>query len=56
MVAALLIAGDHVPVIPLFEVVGNADKVVPKQIELTCVKVGVAFGVTIIVIGAVVAH
>jgi hypothetical protein len=40
----------------LFEVVGNADKVAPLQIELTCVKVGVVFGVTVIVIAAVVAH
>jgi hypothetical protein len=49
-------AGDHVPVIPLFEVVGNADKLAPEQIELTCVKVGVVFGVTVIVINSVVAH
>ena len=49
-------AGDQVPVIPLFEVVGNADKVAPEQIELTCVNIGVAFGVTEIVIFAIVAH
>ena len=49
-------AGDHVPVIPLFEVVGNPDKVAPEQIEFTCVNVGVTFGLTMIVIPAVVAH
>ena len=49
-------AGDHVPVIPLFEVVGNPDKVAPEQIEFTCVNVGVGFGVTEIVIFAIVAH
>ena len=56
VVVVLLTAGDQVPVIPLFEVVGNADKVAPEQIELTCVNVGVAFGVTVIVIFAIVAH
>ena len=56
MVAVLLIAGDHVPVIPLFDVVGNADKLAPEQIELTCVNVGVVFGFTVIVMVAVVAH
>ena len=40
VVAVLSKAGDHVPVIPLFEVDGNAEKVTPEQIELTCVKVG----------------
>jgi hypothetical protein len=49
-------AGDQVPVIPLFEVVGKADKLAPEQIDATCVNVGVAFGVTVIVIGAVVPH
>jgi hypothetical protein len=41
---------------PLFEVVGKADKVAPEQIELTCVNVGVVFGLTVIVIVAVLAH
>jgi hypothetical protein len=40
----------------LFEVVGNADKVVPKQIELTCVNVGNVDEPTEIVIFATVAH
>jgi len=56
VVAVLLIAGDHVPVIPLFDVVGNADKLAPEQIELTCVNVGVVFGFTVIVMVAVVPH
>jgi len=52
----LLIAGDHVPVIPLVEVVGNADKLTPEQMELTCVKVGVIDEPTEIVIFATIAH
>jgi phage terminase large subunit len=55
-VVVLSKAGDHVPIIPLFEVVGNADKVAPEQIEFTCVNVGVTFGFTVIIIVAVVAH
>jgi hypothetical protein len=34
-------AGDHVPVILLFDVVGSALNEVPLQIGLTAVKVGV---------------
>ena len=56
VVAVLSIAGDQVPVIPLVEVVGNADKLAPEQIAATCVNVGVVFGVTVIVINSVVAH
>ena len=56
VVDVLFIAGDHVPVIPLFEVVGKADKVDPEQIVATCVNVGASFGVTSIVIVAGVAH
>ena len=56
VVAVLSNAGDQVPVIPLFEVVGNADKVAPEQIDATCVNVGVTFGFTVIVIAAIVAH
>ena len=41
-------AGDQVPVIPLFEVVGNADKLTPEQMELTWVNDGVVFGFTVI--------
>jgi len=49
-------AGDQVPVYPLFEVVGNADKVSPLQIGLTAVNVGVVGWITVIVNEAVVAH
>ena len=56
VVEVLLIAGDHVPVIPLFDVVGNAANVAPEQIAAACVNVGVVFGVTVIVINSVVAH
>ena len=41
---------------PLLDVVGNADKVAPEQISATWVKVGVTFGLTVMVIVAVVAH
>ena len=42
--------------IPLLEVVGNADKVAPEQMGATAVKVGVIFGLTVIVEVVVVAH
>jgi hypothetical protein len=56
VVVVLSKAGDHVPVMPLLEVVGNADNEPPEQIAATCVKVGVTFGFTVIVIVVVVAH
>ena len=56
VVAVLSKAGAHVPVMPLLEVVGTADKVAPLQIGATAVKVGVTFGLTVIVKVAVVAH
>jgi hypothetical protein len=56
VVAVLSKAGDQVPVIPLVDVVGNADKVAPEQIGATELKVGVIFGLTVIVNVAVVAH
>ena len=49
-------AGDQVPVIPLLEVVGNADRVAPEQMGATAVKVGVIFGLTVMVKMVVVAH
>ncbi len=49
-------AGDHVPLIPLIEVVGKADKVAPEQMAATEAKVGVTFGLTVIVKVVLVAH
>ena len=49
-------AGDQLPVIPLLEVVGSADSVAPAQIGATALKVGVTFGLTVIVSVVVVAH
>jgi hypothetical protein len=56
VVAVLFSAGDHVPVIPLFEVVGNAANVAPEHIGATAVKVGVTCGLTVMVKVVVVAH
>ena len=52
----LLIAGDHVPVIPLFDVVGKALIVAPEQNGPTGSKVGVVGAFIVIVKVAVVAH
>ena len=41
---------------PLFDVVGKADKVAPEQIGATCENVGVVFGLTVIVIVVEPAH
>ena len=49
-------AGDQLPVIPLVEVVGKADKVPPEQIGATDANAGTAFGFTTMVTTAVVAH
>ena len=49
-------AGAQLPVYPLLEVVGKADKVPPEQIGATAVKVGVILGLTVIVKVVVVAH
>ena len=56
VVVVLFKAGDHVPEIPLFDVVGNAAKVAPEQIGATEVKVGVTCGFTVMVKVVVVAH
>ena len=56
MVAVLFSAGAQVPVIPLFDVVGNGFSVAPEQIGATAVNVGVMFGLTVIVNVVVVAH
>ena len=52
----MFIAGDHVPVIPLVDVVGSGANVDPLQIVSTNTNVGVTVGVTVIVIVEVVAH
>ncbi len=49
-------AGDHVPVIPLVDVVGNADKMEPEQIGAMGLNVGVVPTFTEIVKVVVVAH
>ena len=54
--AVLFIAGDHVPAIPLFDVVGNALKLPPEQIAATCVNVVTVWEFTVTVIVVEVAH
>ena len=49
-------AGDHVPGMPLIEVVGNGDKKAPEQIGAIGAKSTMAFGFTVIVNVAVLAH
>ena len=56
VVAVLSKAGAQVPVMPLLDVVGNADKVAPEQIGATAVNVGVTLGLTVMVKVVVVAH
>ena len=56
MVAVLFKAGAQVPVMPLLEVVGKADKVAPEHIRATAVNVGVTLVLTEIVSVVVVAH
>ena len=48
VVVILFNEGDHVPVNPLFEVVGNGGRTAPEQTGATAVKVGVMFGETVI--------
>jgi hypothetical protein len=55
VVAVLLIAGDQVPVYPLFDVVGNVNEP-PLQIGATAVNVGVIGLFTVTVMVVVVAH
>ena len=56
VVAVLFNAGLQEPLIPLLEVVGSAASAAPEQIGATAVKVGVTFGLTVIVNVVVVAH
>ena len=56
--AVLFNAGNQLPVIGVAFVddVGSGDNVAPEQIAATALNVGVMFGLTVIVIVAVVAH
>ena len=56
VVAVLSKAGDQVPVMPLFEVIGSAASVAPAHIGATVVKAGVTAALTVIVKVVVVAH
>src|SRR4029077_1254596 len=56
VVAVLLIAGAHVPVIPSIEVVGSAGITAPEQNGPTAANVGRTFGLIVMVSVAVVAH
>ena len=56
VVAILFNAGDQVPDIPLFEVVGKALRFCPMHIGANAVKVGVIIGFTKIERVAIVAH
>jgi len=55
-VAALFNAGDQVPVMPSFDVVGSAVSVLPEHMGATAANVGVTFWFTVIVEVVVVAH
>ena len=55
VVAELFIAGNHVPLIPLFEVVGSVN-VPPEQIAAIGLNVGVTDGLTVTLNVVVVAH
>ena len=50
------VAGLHVPVIPLLDVVGNTGATEPEQIGAIAVNVGVIIGLTVTVNVVVVAH
>jgi hypothetical protein len=52
VVAVLFTAGDHAPVTELLDGFGKVNEA-PEQIAATCVNVGVTFGVTVMVIVAV---
>jgi hypothetical protein len=52
----LTVAGLHVPVIPLVEVVGKRGAVAPLQIAAMAVNVGVTLAVIVVIKVAVDAH
>ena len=55
MVTVLLITGDHVPLMPLLEIVGSVNDP-PAHIGDICVNAGVSWGIIIMVIIAVAAQ
>jgi hypothetical protein len=55
-VVVLLIAGDHVPVIPFVDVVGKAAITDPAHFGVTAANAGVTFGFTVITKVVVFAH
>ena len=54
--AELFNAGDHVPVMPLVEVVGKADKEPPEQMAATWLKVGIVGELITTVVVAISEH
>ncbi len=56
VVMVLINAGVQLPVMPLFDVVGNGDKAEPAQMAGTWVKLGCVFGFTKMVIVPSEAH
>ena len=52
----MLRAGDHEPVMPLIDVVGNGASAAPEQIAAIGLNVGVTLGLTVMVNIAVVVH
>ena len=56
VVAVLLNAGAHVPVIPLVDVNGNVGAAAPLHIDAIGLNVGLMFGLTVTLRVAVVAH
>ena len=52
----LIVAGNHAPAMPLFEVLGKVGAAVPLQKAGIGVKVGVTDGLTVTLKLAVVAH
>ena len=56
MVAVLFKAGDHEPLMPFNDVVGNTVNTAPEQIEATGLKVGVTVGLTVIINVVVAVH
>ncbi len=49
VIVVFIVDGDHVPVMPLPDVVGNASGVSPAQYGPNCVKVGVTLVLTVTV-------